>query len=100
MCFNQRGNIFTLNGNSLKQDKFTYQRSSVSSTETDINTRLAKVWTAIDMLSIIRKTDLTDKLKRWNSLNAVKNIEQVLEVALNKTEAVRQLTTHHKNYPS
>ena len=49
MCFNQRGDIFTLNGSSLKLvDKFTYLGSSVSSTETDINTRLAKAWTAID----------------------------------------------------
>ena len=35
MCFNQRGNISTLNGSSLKLvDKFTYLGSSVSSTET------------------------------------------------------------------
>ena len=39
MCFNQRDNIFTLNGSYLKLvDKFTYLESSVSSTETDINT--------------------------------------------------------------
>ena len=38
MCFNQRGNISTLNGSSLKQmDKFTYLESSVSSTKTVIN---------------------------------------------------------------
>ena len=44
MCFNQRGDISTLNGSSLKLvDKFIYQGSSVSSTKTDINTRLAKV---------------------------------------------------------
>ena len=36
----------------------------VSSTETDINTRLAKAWTAIDWLSVIWKSDLTDKMKR------------------------------------
>ena len=43
MCFNQKGDISTLNGSSLKQvDKFTYLGSSVSSTETDINTRLEK----------------------------------------------------------
>ena len=42
-CFKQRGDISTLNGNSLKLvDKFTYRGSSVSSTENDINTRLAK----------------------------------------------------------
>ena len=38
MCFNQRGDISTLYGRSLKLvDKFTYLGSSVSSTETDIN---------------------------------------------------------------
>ena len=64
MCFNQRGYISTLNGSSLKLvDKFTYQGRSISSTETDINMRLAKVWTAIDRLSVIWKSDLTDKIK-------------------------------------
>ena len=50
---------------SLKRiDKFTYLGSSVSSTEKDIDTRLTKAWTAIDRLSIIWKSDLTDKMKR------------------------------------
>ena len=65
MCFNQTGNISTLNGSSLKGvNKFTYLGSSVSSTETDIDTRLAKAWTAFDRLSVIWKSDLTDKIKR------------------------------------
>ena len=42
----------------------TYLGSSVSSTEKDIDTRLTKAWTAIDRLSIIWKSDLTDKMKR------------------------------------
>ena len=43
MCFNQRGNISTLNSGSVKQaDKFIYHGISVSSTENDITTRLAK----------------------------------------------------------
>ena len=43
MSFNQRGDIFTLNGSSLKlADKFTYLGCSISSTETDINTWLLK----------------------------------------------------------
>ena len=64
MCFNQTGDISTLGGSSLKLvDKFTYLGSSVSSTEKDIDTRLAKAWTAIDNLSVIWKSDLTDKLK-------------------------------------
>ena len=42
MSFNQRGDISTLNGSSLKLvDKFNNLGSSVSSTKTDINTRLA-----------------------------------------------------------
>ena len=45
-------------------DKFTYLGSSVSSTEKDIDTRLTKAWTAIDRLSIIWKSNLTDKMKR------------------------------------
>ena len=65
MCFNQAGDISTLEGTSLKPvDKFTYLGSSVSSTEKDIDTRLTKAWTAIDKLSIIWKSDLTDKMKR------------------------------------
>ena len=64
MCFNQTGNISTLNGSTQKLvDKFTYLGSSVWSTVTDINTRLAKAWTAIDRLSVIWKSDLTDKMK-------------------------------------
>ena len=65
MCFNQAGHISTLEGTSLKLvDKFTYLGSSVSSTEKDIDTRLTKEWTAINKLSVIWKSDLTDKIKR------------------------------------
>ena len=65
MCYNQTGDISTLDGTPLKLvDKFTYLGSSVESTEKDIDTRLTKAWTAIDRLSIIWKSDLTDKMKR------------------------------------
>ena len=64
LCFNQTGDISTLDGRSLKLvDKFTYLGSSVSSTVKEIDTRLTKAWTAIDKLSIIWKSDLTDKMK-------------------------------------
>ena len=64
MCFNQTGNIFTLDGTALKLvDNFTYLGSSVSSTEKDIDMRLTKTWIAIDKLTIIWKSDLTDKMK-------------------------------------
>ena len=65
MYYNQTGNITTLDAASLKLvDKFTYLESSVSSIENEIDTRLTKAWTAIDRLSIIWKSDLTDKMNR------------------------------------
>ena len=43
MCFNQAGDISTLDGTSLKLvDKFTDLGSSVTSTEKDIDTQLIK----------------------------------------------------------
>ena len=75
MCFNQTGYISTRDGTSLKViDKFTYLGSSVSSTEKDIDTRLTKAYTAIDRLSIIWKSDLTDKIKRSLFQEAVVSI--------------------------
>ena len=65
MYFNHTGDISTLSGSSLKLvDKFINLGSCVSSNKTDINTRLAKAWTAIDSLLVISKSDLTDKIKR------------------------------------
>ena len=47
MCYNQTGDISTLEGTPLKLvDKFTYLGSSVESTEKDIETRLTKAWRA------------------------------------------------------
>ena len=61
MCFNQKGDIFTVNGGSLKLvDKFMSLGSSISSTKIDINMWLAKAGTAIDRLSIIQKWNLSD----------------------------------------
>ena len=112
MCFNQTGDIPSRNGNSLKLvDKFSFLGNSVSSIETDINTRLAKAFTAINRLSVVWNSDLTNKIKRsffqaavvsillyvyttwtltkwmeekaWRQLhkNAASNIEQVVEAA-------------------
>ena len=65
MCYNQTGDISTLKGTPLKLvDKFTYLGTSVESTEKDIETRLTKAWTAINRLSTIWKSDLSDKMKR------------------------------------
>ena len=49
ICFNFKKDISTLNGGSLKLvSTFAYFSSNISSTESDINKRLAKVWSAID----------------------------------------------------
>ena len=107
----------------------TYLGSSVSSTEKDINTRLAKAWTAIDRLSVMWKSDLTDKIKRsffqaavvlillygcttWtltkrmenkvdgNNTRMLRTILNKFWGAPNKAAGVQPLTTHHTNYPS
>ena len=94
MCYNQTGDISTQDRTSLKLvDKFTYLGSSVASTEKDIDTRLTKAWTAIDRLSIIWKSDLTDKMKRsffqaavvsilldgWTTWTLTKRLEKKLD---------------------
>ena len=73
MCFTQERDISTLNGGSLKLvNKFTYLGSRVLSTESDISMCLSKAWTVIDSyrLSIIWKSDLSDKIK-YNFFQAV-----------------------------
>ena len=49
---------------SLEKSIHLFCFASVSSTKKEIDTRLTKAWTAIDRLSIIWKSDLTDKMKR------------------------------------
>ena len=131
MCYNQTGDISTLDGTFLKLvDKFTYLGSSVASTEKDIDTRLTKAWTAINRLSIIWKSDLTDKMKRsffqaavvsillyglhdmdsnktageearrQLHKNAASNLEQVLAATPHKTPTVRPPASYHENYSS
>ena len=65
VSFNQIRDIYTLNGSSRKRvDKFTSRGINVSSTETDINTQLAKARAANDIFSVVWKLDLIDKIKR------------------------------------
>ena len=45
-------------------DQYTYLNSSISSTESDLIICIAKAWTAIDRLSIRKKSDLSDNIKR------------------------------------
>ena len=122
MCFNQ-GDISTLNDGSLKLvEKFTHLSSSVSSTESDINMRLAKAWIAISKLLIIWMSNLSDKIKHnffqvavvsvllygcttWMRAkriqkarrelhkNATRYIEQILEATFHKTRVVRPPTS-------
>ena len=131
MCYDQTGDISTLDGTPLKLvDKFTYLRSSVASTEKDIDTRLTKAWTTINRLSIIWKSDLTDKMKRsffqtavasillygcttWTLTKRLEkkldgNYTRMLRAILNKsrrqqphkTPTVRPPASYHKNYSS
>ena len=114
----KRGDISTLEGTPLKLvDKFTYLGSSVESTEKDIETRLAKAWTAINRLLIIWKSDLTDKMKRsffqaavtsillygcttWTLTKRLKKLDgnytRMLRAILNKSW--RQHPTRHQLY--
>ena len=72
MCFNQTGDISTLNGSSLKLvDKFPYLGSSVLSTETDINMWLAKYGCTTWMLTkwIEKKLDGNYTRMLWAILN-------------------------------
>ena len=45
-------------------DQFTYFSSNISSTESNVNICKGKLWTAIDKLSVIWKSDLSDKIKQ------------------------------------
>ena len=119
MCYNQKGDISALDGTPLKLvDKFTYIGNSVESTEKDIDMRLTKAWTAINRLSIIWKSDLTDKMKRsffqaavtsillygcttWTLTNRLEkrldgNYTRMLRAILN--ESWRQHPTRHQLY--
>ena len=115
MCYNQTGDISTLDGTPLKLvNKFTY----LGTTEKDIDTRLTKAWTAINRLSIIWKSDLTDKMKRsffqaavasillygcttWTLTKRLEkkldgNCTRMLQAILNKS--LRQHPTRHQLY--
>ena len=98
MCFNQTGDISTLNGSSLKLvDKFTYLGSSVSSTDADINTRLTKAWTTIERLSVKWKSDLTDKIK--HSLFQAVVVSVLLYGCTTWTLTIRMEKKLDGNYP-
>ena len=63
--FKRKGDISTLRGKPLKSvDKFEYLGSIISSTERDVHIGLAEAWTAIHRISIIWKSNLSDKMKQ------------------------------------
>ena len=94
----------------------------VESTEKDIETRLTKAWIAINKLSIIWKSDLTDKIKRsffqaavtsiplykcttWTLTKRLEkkldgNYTRMLRATPHKTPTVRPPAPYHENYSS
>ena len=64
MCFNQTGDIYTLTVAHWNYLTSSPTEGAVSHQPRHINTRLAKAWTVVDRLSVIWKSDLTDKMKR------------------------------------
>ena len=66
MCFKQEVSIFMLIDKHLKSIYlFTYLGSNISSTESGVNLRTAKAWSAMNWLSIVGKFDFSDKI-RWD----------------------------------
>ena len=64
MCFEWERTISTSDKSLKLVDKFIYFGSNISSTESDVNIYLAKVWTAINRLSTIWKSDLSVNIKQ------------------------------------
>ena len=120
MDFYQDGAIFSLNSKSLTLiDQFTYLGSNISSTESAVNKRMSKTWTAV-YLTIIGKSDKIKTgnfpsfgrvstvvwLHFWESIetfgekarwelhkDAKRCCEQILEAAFYKTTVVDETLT-------
>ena len=94
MCYNQTGDISTLDGTPLKLvDKFTYLGSSVASTEKDTDTRL---W----MHYMDSNKTAGEEARLQLHKNAASNLEQVLAATPHKTPTVRPPSSYHENYSS
>ena len=64
ICFKQEAAISTPTDKPRKlEDKFIYLDSNITSTDRDVNIRLAKTWCAFDRLSILSKSDESNKNK-------------------------------------
>ena len=110
MCYNQTGDISTLDGTSLKLvDKFTYLGSSVSSI--DYRSYGNQTWpqfllgsgrvdTAIWMHYLDANKTAGEEARRQLHENVASNIEQVLAATPQEAPTIRLPTFHHENYPS
>ena len=77
MCFKQVG-VMSLKCNPQKSvDQFIYLGSNISSTESNINIRVRKTWTAIDKLSTMWKSDRSDKIKFCTTWPLTKLLEKM-----------------------
>ena len=87
---------YCLNGHEivLEFSPIPSETGSVSSTENDINMRLATAWTAIDRLLIRRKSNLSDEIKRNFFQVAVASILRYGRWSRGREKARREL---HKN---
>ena len=128
MCFKQERAFSILSGKHLKLvDQLTYLGSNISFTESDVNICIAKALIAIDSISIIWKSERSDKNKtgflpswgcvgtivwmphldanethrekaRWKlRKNAMCCFEQILKATPYKTKSVRPLTFYLTN---
>ena len=83
-------------------DQFTYTGKKISSTESEVNLRLLKVWIAVDRLLAVGQSDLSDKIKReffqavaasvllyscitWTLAKPLENCTRVLRAVLKKS---------------
>ena len=63
--YNHQGTIKTIKNQQLKNvDNFEYLGSNIASTEKDVDIRIAKAWSAVNKLTTIWKSNLSENLKR------------------------------------
>ena len=71
ISLNQDGTISSLNGKTLRLvNQLIYLSSNISSTESNVKICISKIWTGINSLLTIWKSDLSDKIK-WEFFQAV-----------------------------
>ena len=79
MNLNQHAAISSLNGKALKLvDMLSHLSSNISSTESHVKIRIGEL-TAVDRLSILLKSDLSDKIKQEFFQAVMKHLEKKLD---------------------